>query len=408
MKSKLGKVLSKFLILAPLLLVISCNANMNTNNKNKALNEFKSKEIIKNSLQIELDLKKELEINTNTPPILEIEKIEPGKQEIFLKSEFDNENLMLLEETEMANSEEEIAKIQEKLLLIGASEEITEQELGSSMKNPLNPTIIEFRVSRTNDKQEILNPAEEEINTEIDANTKDKIFDQKGKNNTLTQNIKTPTQDQFQKYETYLNKNGNSITKEYANQVRESLDKALNAIKNLEKSTTDLEIESLLKDQENSESTTTSNLTNHISTDNMEKTKNRLLEELKKSELVFEDTKDPLGTSTIKQVMDAANKWQEKENYNQINWNLGSKFHPKPKLYNKSVAQEYKVLAEKFTKVKNEYKYTKEQLKVQSKSTINNIRKIIDATKEFANQVKNLIVLVENNHRQTHKQAHTK
>lgn len=54
-------------------------------------------------------------------------------------------------------------------------------------------------------------------------------------------------------------------------------------------------------------------------------------------------------------------------------------------------------MAEKFTKVKNEYKNTKEQLKVQSKLTANNLNKIIDATKEFANQVRNLILLVENN-----------
>ncbi len=123
-----------------------------------------------------------------------------------------------------------------------------------------------------------------------------------------------------------------------------------------------------------------------------------MLEKLKKSELIFEETKDPLGTSTIKQVLDAANKWQEQENSSQINWDLGSKFHPNPKLYNKSVAQEYKVLAEKFTKVKNEYKNTKDQLEVHSKLTTSNISKIIDATKEFTSQVRNLISLVENAH----------
>ncbi|WKC88615.2 hypothetical protein QIA20_00490 (plasmid) [Borreliella japonica] len=63
----------------------------------------------------------------------------------------------------------------------------------------------------------------------------------------------------------------------------------------------------------------------------------------------------------------------------------------------------YKVLAEKFRKVKNEYKTTKEQLKVQSKLTTNHISKIIAATKEFANQVESLILLlVESNNQQTH------
>nr|WP_301409896.1 hypothetical protein [Borreliella japonica]WKC88615.1 hypothetical protein QIA20_00490 [Borreliella japonica] len=82
---------------------------------------------------------------------------------------------------------------------------------------------------------------------------------------------------------------------------------------------------------------------------------------------------------------------------------MGSKFHPNPKLYNKSVAKVYKVLAEKFRKVKNEYKTTKEQLKVQSKLTTNHISKIIAATKEFANQVESLILLlVESNNQQTH------
>lgn len=49
-------------MLAPLL-IISCNANMNTNDKNKALNEYKLQnisEVIKNSLQIESDFKKNL------------------------------------------------------------------------------------------------------------------------------------------------------------------------------------------------------------------------------------------------------------------------------------------------------------------------------------------------------------
>lgn len=137
---------------------------------------------------------------------------------------------------------------------------------------------------------------------------------------------------------------------------------------------------------------------NNTNTENIEIIKNRLLEELNKSELIFEDTKDPLGTSTIKKVIDAAKKWQEKENSSQIDWDLGFKFHPNPKFYNKLTAQEYKVLAEKFTKVKNEYKNTKEQLKAESKLTTNSISKIINATKEFANQVINLILLVEKNY----------
>ncbi|WP_301409540.1 hypothetical protein [Borreliella tanukii] len=420
MKSKLRKISNKFLVLASLLLIISCNANMNTNDKNKALNEHKLtniSEVIKNSLQIELEFKKELEsnVNQNTPPILEIEKIEPGKQEFLLKSESesesesDNESLMppeTPEETNLAKSEEEIAKIQEKLLLIGASDEITEEELGPNMQKYLHPTTIEFKILRTPDGQTILNPIEEEKEKEKEINTNDeeKIFDQKEENNTLNESAKTHAQNQFQKQETYLSKDGNFITKEYAEQVRKSLDKALNAIKNLEKSK-ELETENLPKDQENSANTTDSlitNYTNDINTKNKEKTKNKLLEDLEKSELIFEDIKDPLGTSTIKQVIDAAKNWQEKENSSQINWDLGSKFHPKPKLYNKSVAQKYKVLAEKFTEVKNEYKNTKEQLKVQPKLTTNNIRKIIAATKEFATQIRNLILLVEDNHQQTY------
>lgn len=399
MKDKLIKILNKFLMLAPLL-IISCNANMNTNDKNKALNEYKLQnisEVIKNSLQIESDFKKELEANINksTPPILEIEKIELGKQEFPLKSESNSEILIPLEDTNIAKSEEEIAKIQEKLLLIGAPDEIAEQELDPN-KKPLHLTTIEFKISSNAEEQEILNPIEEETN----INIKDKIFDQKEENSTLNESTKTSTQIQFQKQSTYLSEDGNFITKEYAEQVRESLDKTLNAIKNLETSK-DLEIENEIENlskEQSSANTSNNTSANNINTENIEKTKNKLLEKLKKSELIFEETKDPLGTSTIKQVLDAANKWQEQENSSQINWDLGSKFHPNPKLYNKSVAQVYKVLAEKFTKVKNEYKNTKDQLEVHSKLTTSNISKIIDATKEFTSQVRNLISLVENAH----------
>lgn len=399
MKDKLIKILNKFLMLAPLL-IISCNANMNTNDKNKALNEYKLQnisEVIKNSLQIESDFKKELEANINksTPPILEIEKIELGKQEFPLKSESNSEILIPLEDTNIAKSEEEIAKIQEKLLLIGAPDEIAEQELDPN-KKPLHLTTIEFKISSNAEEQEILNPIEEETN----INIKDKIFDQKEENSTLNESTKTSTQIQFQKQSTYLSEDGNFITKEYAEQVRESLDKTLNAIKNLETSK-DLEIENEIENlskEQSSANTSNNTSANNINTENIEKIKNKLLEKLKKSELIFEETKDPLGTSTIKQVLDAANKWQEQENSSQINWDLGSKFHPNPKLYNKSVAQEYKVLAEKFTKVKNEYKNTKDQLEVHSKLTTSNISKIIDATKEFTSQVRNLISLVENAH----------
>lgn len=401
MKGKLIKVSNKFSILA-LLLIISCNANMNTNDKNKVLNEHNLKnisEVIKNSLQIESDLKKEPEANKNqsTPPILEIEKIEPGKQEFSLKSESESSiPLEILEGANVVKSEEEIAKIQEKLLLIGASDERIAQELDPNIQKSLNPTTIEFKILSTADEKTILDPTEEKINT----NGKDKIFDQKKENSTLSETTKTPIQNQFQKHGISLSKDGNFITKEYVEQVRESLDKALNAIKSLEKSkdlfNLDAE-ENLLKDLENSQNKTNSSISNNINAENIEKTKNIFLEELEKSELSFENTKDPLGISTIKEVIDAANKWKEKENSSQINWDLGSKFHPNPKLYNESVAREYKVLAEKFTKVKNEYKNTKEQLKVQSKLTANNLNKIIDATKEFANQVRNLILLVENN-----------
>ncbi|ACL34793.1 hypothetical protein [Borreliella garinii] len=401
MKGKLIKVSNKFSILA-LLLIISCNANMNTNDKNKVLNEHNLKnisEVIKNSLQIESDLKKEPEANKNqsTPPILEIEKIEPGTQEFSLKSESESSiPLEILEGANVVKSEEEIAKIQEKLLLIGASDERIAQELDPNIQKSLNPTTIEFKILSTADEKTILDPTEEEINT----NGKDKIFDQKKENSTLSETTKTPIQNQFQKHGISLSKDGNFITKEYVEQVRESLDKALNAIKSLEKSkdlfNLDAE-ENLLKDLGNSQNKTNSSISNNINAENIEKTKNIFLEELEKSELSFENTKDPLGISTIKEVIDAANKWKEKENSSQINWDLGSKFHPNPKLYNESVAREYKVLAEKFTKVKNEYKNTKEQLKVQSKLTANNLNKIIDATKEFANQVRNLILLVENN-----------
>ncbi|ACL35136.1 hypothetical protein BGAFAR04_A0056 (plasmid) [Borreliella garinii Far04] len=375
---------------------------MNTNDKNKVLNEHNLKnisEVIKNSLQIESDLKKEPEANKNqsTPPILEIEKIEPGKQEFSLKSESESSiPLEILEGANVVKSEEEIAKIQEKLLLIGASDERIAQELDPNIQKSLNPTTIEFKILSTADEKTILDPTEEEINT----NGKDKIFDQKKENSTLSETTKTPIQNQFQKHGISLSKDGNFITKEYVEQVRESLDKALNAIKSLEKSkdlfNLDAE-ENLLKDLGNSQNKTNSSISNNINAENIEKTKNIFLEELEKSELSFENTKDPLGISTIKEVIDAANKWKEKENSSQINWDLGSKFHPNPKLYNESVAREYKVLAEKFTKVKNEYKNTKEQLKVQSKLTANNLNKIIDATKEFANQVRNLILLVENN-----------
>ncbi|WP_210369728.1 hypothetical protein [Borreliella garinii] len=401
MKGKLIKVSNKFSILT-LLLIISCNANMNTNDKNKVLNEHNLKnisEVIKNSLQIESDLKKEPEANKNqsTPPILEIEKIEPGKQEFSLKSESESSiPLEILEEANVVKSEEEIAKIQEKLLLIGASDERIAQELDPNIQKSLNPTTIEFKILSTADEKTILDPTEEEINT----NGKDKIFDQKKENSTLSETAKTSIQNQFQKHDISLSKDGNFITKEYVEQVRESLDKALNAIKSLEKSKDLLNLdaeENLLKDLGNSQNKTNSLISNNINAENIEKTKNIFLEELEKSELSFENTKDPLGISTIKEVIDAANKWKEKENSSQINWDLGSKFHPNPKLYNESVAREYKVLAEKFTKVKNEYKNTKEQLKVQSKLTANNLNKIIDATKEFANQVRNLILLVENN-----------
>ncbi|WKC75736.1 hypothetical protein [Borreliella valaisiana] len=401
MKSKLRKISNKFLVLASLLLIISCNANMNANDKNKALNEHKLtniSEVIFNNLQIELNFKKELEanVNQNTPPILEIEKIEPGKQEFLLKSESAaGGSLMPLEtpeETNMAKSEEEIAKIQEKLLLIGASDEITEQELGPNMQKSLHPTTIEFKILRTPEGQTILNPIEKE---KLSTNAEDKIFDQKEENSRLNENTKTQTQNQFQKQETYLSKDGNFITKEYAEQVRKSLDKALTAINSLEKSKEfEFEIENLSKDLENSANTKDSLMIVN-NNNNIEKTKTKLLEDLEKSELIFEDIKDPLGTSTIKHVIDAANNWKEKENSSQINWDFGSKFHPKPKLYNKPVAQVYKALAEKFTKVKNEYKNTKEQLKVQSKLTTVNISKIIAASKEFATQVRNLILLVE-------------
>ncbi|WP_210370410.1 hypothetical protein [Borreliella garinii] len=401
MKGKLIKVSNKFSILA-LLLIISCNANMNTNDKNKVLNEHNLKnisEVIKNSLQIESDLKKEPEANKNqsTPPILEIEKIEPGKQEFSLKSESESSiPLEILEGANVVKSEEEIAKIQEKLLLIGASDEIIAQELDPNIQKSLNPTTIEFKILSTADEKTIIDLTEEEINT----NEKDKIFDQKKENSTLSETAKISIQNQFQKHGISLSKDGNFITKEYVEQVRESLDKALNAIKSLEKSKDLLNLdaeENLLKDLGNSQNKTNSSISNNINAENIEKTKNIFLEELEKSELSFENTKDPLGISTIKEVIDAANKWKEKENSSQINWDLGSKFHPNPKLYNESVAREYKVLAEKFTKVKNEYKNTKEQLKVQSKLTANNLNKIIDATKEFANQVRNLILLVENN-----------
>lgn len=226
-----------------------------------------------------------------------------------LKSEFGSESLMPLEEPEeanMAKSEEEIAKIQEKLLLIGASDEITDQELGENMQKFLNPTTVEFKISTTTNETILTTIEEEEIN-----NNKDKIFDHKEENVTLgnnslenaTLNKNTITLAQNQKYTTHLKNDDKFITKEYLKQVRDSLDKALNAIKNLETSKEFRELENLPKDQENSPSakkeSTESNI-NNTNTENIEIIKNRLLEELNKSELIFEDTKDPLGTSTIK------------------------------------------------------------------------------------------------------------
>ncbi len=277
MKGKLIKVSNKFSILA-LLLIISCNANMNTNDKNKVLNEHNLKnisEVIKNSLQIESDLKKEPEANKNqsTPPILEIEKIEPGTQEFSLKSESESSiPLEILEGANVVKSEEEIAKIQEKLLLIGASDERIAQELDPNIQKSLNPTTIEFKILSTADEKTILDPTEEEINT----NGKDKIFDQKKENSTLSETTKTPIQNQFQKHGISLSKDGNFITKEYVEQVRESLDKALNAIKSLEKSkdlfNLDAE-ENLLKDLGNSQNKTNSSISNNINAENIEKQK---------------------------------------------------------------------------------------------------------------------------------------
>ncbi len=279
-------------MLAPLL-IISCNANMNTNDKNKALNEYKLQnisEVIKNSLQIESDFKKELEANINksTPPILEIEKIELGKQEFPLKSESNSEILIPLEDTNIAKSEEEIAKIQEKLLLIGAPDEIAEQELDPN-KKPLHLTTIEFKISSNAEEQEILNPIEEETN----INIKDKIFDQKEENSTLNESTKTSTQIQFQKQSTYLSEDGNFITKEYAEQVRESLDKTLNAIKNLETSK-DLEIENEIENlskEQSSANTSNNTSANNINTENIEKTKINCLKSSKKVNLFLKRLK---------------------------------------------------------------------------------------------------------------------
>ncbi len=277
MKGKLIKVSNKFSILA-LLLIISCNANMNTNDKNKVLNEHNLKnisEVIKNSLQIESDLKKEPEANKNqsTPPILEIEKIEPGKQEFSLKSESESSiPLEILEGANVVKSEEEIAKIQEKLLLIGASDEIIAQELDPNIQKSLNPTTIEFKILSTADEKTIIDLTEEEINT----NEKDKIFDQKKENSTLSETAKISIQNQFQKHGISLSKDGNFITKEYVEQVRESLDKALNAIKSLEKSKDLLNLdaeENLLKDLGNSQNKTNSSISNNINAENIEKTK---------------------------------------------------------------------------------------------------------------------------------------
>ncbi len=65
LNGKLRKAL-KIAIFTTLLLVISCNANMDTNDKNKALNEYKLKnisEVIKNSLQLESDPKFKKNLN---------------------------------------------------------------------------------------------------------------------------------------------------------------------------------------------------------------------------------------------------------------------------------------------------------------------------------------------------------
>ncbi|WNY69165.1 hypothetical protein [Borreliella lusitaniae] len=403
MKSKLEKVLNKLLIPA-LLLIISCNPNMDTNEQNKALNEQKLKnasEVVKNSLKIESDLVKEPEtgINQNTAPILEIEKIDSGIQEFLLKAGVENESLIpleILEETNLAKTEEEIAKIQEKLLLIGASDEITTGELDQDAQQSLQPTTIEFKILTTTppeslEEQEILKKEEE-----INAN-KNEIFEQREKNSSFSEITKTPPQNQFPKQTIHSKQISNFKSKEYTNKARESLDKALNAIKILEKSG-DFETGNLLKDQENYENKAKSLLENHSNLEKREKIKNKLLRELERVELIFEDTKDPLSTSTIKQVIDAAGKWQKKENLSQINWYLGLDFHPNPTLYNKSLAREYEILAEKFSKVKKEYKNTKEQLKLNFNLKDQNISKIVTATTEFANHLKNLILLVEKNH----------
>ncbi|WNY67329.1 hypothetical protein [Borreliella lusitaniae] len=420
MKSKLEKVSNKLLIPA-LLLIISCNPNMDTNEQNKALNEQKLKnasEVVKNSLKIESDLVKEPEAGTNqnTAPILEVEKIESGIQEFLLKAGVENESLIqleILEETNLAKTEEEIAKIQEKLLLIGASDEITKEELNQDVQS-LHPTTIEFKILSNTpesfEEQEILK-REEEINA-----SKNEIFEQREKNSSFSEIAKTPPpqnyfpkqnhfpkqtthtkQNHFPKQTTHSKQTGNFKTKEYTNKARESLDKALNAIKVLEKSE-DFETKNLLKDQVNYENKEKSLLANHSNLEEREKMKNKLLRELERVELIFEDIQDPLGTSTIKQVIDAARKWQKKENLNQINWDSGSDFHPNPTLYKKSLAREYEILAEKFSKVKNEYKNTKEQLKLNFNLKDKNISKIVAATTEFANHLKNLILLVEKNH----------
>ncbi len=56
----------------------------------------------------------------------------------------------------MVKSEEEIAKIQEKLLLIGASDERIAQELDPNIQKSLNPTTIEFKILSTADEKQYL------------------------------------------------------------------------------------------------------------------------------------------------------------------------------------------------------------------------------------------------------------
>lgn len=157
-------------------------------------------------------------------------------------------------------------------MLIGASDEIIAQELDPNIQKSLNPTTIEFKILSTADEKTIIDLTEEEINT----NEKDKIFDQKKENSTLSETAKISIQNQFQKHGISLSKDGNFITKEYVEQVRESLDKALNAIKSLEKSKDLLNLdaeENLLKDLGNSQNKTNSSISNNINAENIEKQK---------------------------------------------------------------------------------------------------------------------------------------